>query len=191
MVRFYSQSVHHKRVKPGDEPFGCAGHEAAVSDIGQWPESETQYAESVMENGKSCDFHRADVECLTVGNGVKLKPGNAGIGMGGEAVGDTYLQVAHDIGTGIDRYVARTAGLHETVWTQVVDASHMVIVAVGEQDGVDGRTTGPEELLPNVGAAVNQQIETADLDDGRGAEARIARVCRAAYGTFAQQHRHA
>ena len=78
-----------------------------------------------------------------------------------EAVRHTFAQIAGDIGLAVKREMQ--AGVIMGIRAQVVDAAHVIVVAVGEQSAGQVGTPYPEQLLAEVGAAVDEYGRSAGL----------------------------
>ena len=85
---------------------------------------------------------------------MDVKRRDTGVGMLTEAIGHAFTQVAGHIALAVERKAAVVGA----VGAQVVDAAHMVVVAVGEQRTKQLRASGVKYLRIEVGTAVDEQV---------------------------------
>src|SRR5262249_6711260 len=74
---------------------------------------------------------------------------------------------------------------------QIVDAVHMVGVAVRQDDGIDRAKVRRQELLAQIGRCIDQDARAFVLDDDRHAGTLIFRIARGADRAFAADQRYA
>ena len=81
--------------------------------------------------------------------------------------------------------------LREVECAGVVEPARMIFVVVCQEYGVQVMHVLPQHLGAEIGAGVHQDRQAAVLDQGRGAQALVARVGRAAHLAVAGDHRDA
>lgn len=97
-----------------------------------------------------------------------------------EAVWDAFEEVVGTELLGIDIDIAEDA-----VWAQVVESTHMVVVLMGDEYGIEAAKLHAEHLLTEVGTAVDEYAAVIDIDEGAATQAFVAWVCAGACGTGA------
>ena len=102
-----------------------------------------------------------------------------------ETVGQTGPYVVRNVVLAIDWEI----GI-EAVWTNVVDSSNMVVVAVGNKERVDVVVGSAEHLLAEVGSAIDEYRYAFHSDYCRGSEPTVVRVGRCAGIALATYNRH-
>ena len=79
----------------------------------------------------------------------------------------------------------------EGEWAKVVDAPDVVVVFVGDEDGIQRlRHLDAEHLLAEVRSAVNEKPCVSHLEECRGTQATVARVATGADFALASDLRH-
>ena len=122
-----------------------------IGDISQRSNAVPVDGEPVMIHRQRLYTHALDEERIVIDD-MLLEMRNAGIRVIGKAIWDALMQVAHHVGTGIQRH-----GTLKAVGTQVIKARHMIKMDVRQQDGIDIVVAGAQHLGAEVGAAVNQE----------------------------------
>ena len=82
-------------------------------------------------------------------------------------------------------------GFQQVEGARVVQASGVVLVVVGEQDGIQVPDPCAQHLIAEIGAGVHQDRQSAVFHQGGGAQAFVTRVGGAADRAFAADHRYA
>lgn len=178
---FDTESVYDQNVEILYEFERFGGKVEAVGDVSHAPDAESAYVEPPVPYGDGRDFHAGGGKGKTV-DFVEGESGNSGIEVGGEAVGNAGAQIGRHVGLAVDGQVAAHAVAEGA---QVVDSAHVVVVAVGEEHGVDALCAGAEHLLVEIGAAVYEDRRIAGLNEHRRAHAAVAGVGGAAHGAVA------
>ena len=81
-----------------------------------------------------------------------------------EAVWNACFYVGYDVRLGVDGKWDFAA-----IRTEVVHAAYVVVMTVGDEQRVEVKVGGAEHLLPEIGAAVNQQADALRAHDGGAA----------------------
>ena len=102
---------------------------------------------------------------------MQIEPRNARIEFFGEAIRHRDAQRVGGSLVGIDVDVAENA---ETA--QVVEAGHVVVVDVGEENAVELPKRQRHQLHPNVGAAVDEQARRVAFQQSHATKTAVARV---------------
>ena len=158
-----------------------------IGHVTKIPQPETQHRKPVVHAADRYDAHTLDLERIRI-DGMQVDFRNAGIFGFGERVtelpADAFLHVLF----GID--VHRLSG-------RVVEGPHIVysrdviLVVVSEQDSVQFPHAFAEHLLPEIGAAVDEQTDSVPLDQHGGTQTFVAGIRRSAGIAVAGNHRHA
>ncbi len=192
-VGFVAQRVDYERVCAAHGFDAALGQRLAVGDIpdavcavrGVYAEAE--YGQACVHHGHWQYAYAVDAEFFVWLDDMYVVCGYSRVEMFGKAVWYACAQVVCDIfgavyGKWAGGAVAQRG--YVAVGAQVVDASHVVVVAVRDQERVQRRRPGTQDLLAEVGAAVNQEVCAGQFDYGRGPQPFVPFVpggtCRAA-----------
>ena len=173
-VGFVSQGVYDEGVDALYLLEGLGRHGLAVCDISETAYPEAYDGQLEVENGQRRDLDAVDRKGLVATELVEVELRHTGVRMLAETVRHTVAEVFGHIGTAVNREIAVFA-----IWTQVVDAADVVVVAVGQQRGIEMRRAERQYLLPVIGTAVDEEAAASDIDDGRSTKSFILRVGRA------------
>lgn len=130
---FEAQSVDHERVHSFQirQLFVTDGFH--IGDIDQWSEAIAQYRQLVVHHFYGHDGDVANGERLVLLYGVEGQSRHTGIELRLKAIGHHGMDATHCLTVGID-----IDALLEGVRTQVVYSAHMVVMAMGDENAVDG-----------------------------------------------------
>ena len=132
------------------------------------------------------DLNAFDVEGYARLDDVDVEGGDSEIGMFDKAIGHAGADVVGHIPAAV--YGKRFA---VAIWAQIVEAAYMVVVYVGDNQGIEMWSAGGNHLLTEVGSAVDKYVFVLNFNQGRGSQAAVARVNRGAGFTFAPYLRDA
>lgn len=136
-----------------------------------------------MHDRQGQNLDAVDRERVTV-NLVDGKRRHPRVKMCGETVGDAGPQI---VGYIVFAIHGKMASHCVAEGTHVIDASDMVIMAVGEQHGIDVLCPRCEHLMVEVGAAVDEDDGVAGFKEGRRAHPLVAGVGRATHFAITAQ----
>lgn len=169
-------------------------HCFAVGDVGDavlsvgGVYSVPEYGQCRVHDAHGEDVYVVYVEWLEWLDDVYVVCGHSGVKVFGEAVWHACAQVVCDVlGAVYGEWsgVAVSERGYVAVWSEVVDASDVVVVAVCNQQGVQRGRSGSQYLLAEVGTAVDEDVGARGFDECGCAESVVARVVRCAYGAVA------
>ena len=110
--------------------------------------------------------------------GMQINRWHAWVFLFSKAVGHCLPKTICTDFIGINVYIPKTA-----VGTQVVDTAHMVVVGVGDKDGVDLPKLLLQHLLTEIWSAVYEQTGVFCFEKSRRAKSFVTWVCACAYIT--------
>lgn len=174
-VRLVAQGIDYEGVDAFEQGVILFGERFTVSDVSEWTDAEAEDGELVVHDWQRRDFDAVDAEWLAFCNVVQGECGHAGIRFFGEAVGKPVDDGFGGVFAAVDRKRAVLA-----VRAHVVDAAHVVVVAVCDEHGVEVRGFGAYQLRAYVWAAVDEQVFAANGEYSAGAQAVVAWVGRCA-----------
>ena len=176
-VFLYAQSVYHQRVHAAQGLHRLRRHLLAVGDVGERAKTEADDGQTGVHHPQRHDDVAVDLERVERRQLVYVEGGHTGIEMLGKAVRHAVAQVAGHVGLAPDRERHGVA-----VRAQVVDAADVVVVAVRNQQSVEVWRSLQQNLLPEVGAAVDEEPVAAwSRHQSRSPEPLVARVSRGAH----------
>ncbi len=180
------QGVNHESVHTLQQPHGAFRHLLGIRYISEPPDAESDNRQPIVHNGQRHHFLSGGEKRTIAVDAAHPERRHTGIRMPGEAVGQPRAQVVLHIFRAVYVEVMSVPA----PGAQVVNASHVVVVDVCEQHGVNIGRTGPQHLLAKVRTAVYQQRPAAaGLYQCRTAQPLVARVGRSTRRAAASQLR--
>jgi len=176
-VRFAAEGVEDGDLDATDLGQGGGGDGLAVAEVSQarpaiLTEEEPGRGHAAVWQRQGNDLEIAEGEGPSDHAGVGLEV-TARDGLAGEGVLEDPLKVGHGLGRGVDGQwgVAQIAEA-----PAIVQAHDMVGVAVSEEDRVERADVLAEDLHPELGRGVHDQLDAGGGDVERGAGAMVFRV---------------
>lgn len=164
-----------------EEGKGMFGYFRSIGDIGEAIGLVGQDWHRPVHNGERFYLDIIYGEGEPGQDGVETKIGQTFIGAAGKKIWTSTMKLVDDIGRRVDV---------ESVFVgerpQVVQTTHMVVVYVGEEQGIYMIDSRAQELRAEVRSAVNKNISAVLGVEGRRAHTIVARVGRTAHRAMAQ-----
>jgi len=161
VVRLLAQGVDNEGVAALDIGYLLGVDGLHVGDVDQGTDAIAEDGQVVVHHLKGHDVEVADTEGLVAVNLVQLDGWHTGIAVLGKAIGQHLEHPPAGYGVGIDIDFAKLA-----VGTDVVHASHVVVVGMGDEDAVDAAEGLGHDLLAEIGSAVDEQAGLLGLYQG-------------------------
>ena len=175
---------HLKSLKAGH--FGLR-HEARVCDVGERSDTVAEYGQSEVANLYRLDLHTADRE-LVAADGMQLEGRRTGIGMLLKGVVEV---LADDVQHARHRIDVHGPLLPEIDGPDVVQTRQVVLVLVGDENGIHSGDILAQELLPQVRTGIDEQIHPIHLHESRSTQPVVTRVGGTAHLALASHHGNA
>jgi hypothetical protein len=140
-----------------------------------------------MPDTDRLNFDAVDMQAGFRVNRVQLNAGQPRNGLAKD-VCKPQVHIGGHAFLGVHRHRVATA---EIEGTNVVQPNHMVVVLMGEQDGVEVADSRAQHLLAQIRTGVYQDVGIAAGEQGRRAQALVVWISRGAYPAFAPDHGHA
>ena len=177
LVLVLPQGLDDPAFEPAQLGETLLGH---ADEIGGIPEDavedETQAVDAAMVLEQDLDLHPSQLEFVPRLDGMALQRGLE-IGRRALVLGEQVLEPAPDVVERRRRAVDRDPLAVRPVETaQLVHSSDVVGMRVGEQDRVDARVAGRQQLVADVRPGVDQEVEPVLLDENGAALAPVLRI---------------
>jgi len=190
-VRLASQAIKDQYVEPPQLMQAGGGDRVGVGAVGDVAEAEAEYvAAGPVAQPQWYDRGAQHLERLE-SDGAQLELGHRArmqVFGRGEGVVERSANAIFDLRFAIEGHGPAEIKLHQP---QVVQAKDMVGVSVGVDDRVDDADLLAQELLPQVGRRIDEQIPLGQAEDHAAPRAAIARIVAGAHGAVAANGRHA
>lgn len=180
-----AQCIDHQRFHSIEQGLILGIDGLHIGNIGKAPKAIAQNGKLPVHHLKRNDADIANLKGVAGFDFVQSDSRHARIAMLGKAVGK-HLQhrlAGQAIGIYID--FAELA-----VRANIVHATHVVVVGVGNENAVDAAERLRKNLLTKVGAAVNEQSRLLSFHQYGAAQAFVLRVAALADTALAAYHRH-
>lgn len=148
---FPAQGVDHKRVDALQVGQLRVGNRLHVGDIGHRSDAESENRHLVVHDLYGNNLQIADVQRLMRRDGVEREMWHAGVEMTPKTVEHVVLEAL--AGIGIGKYIDRSEGAERA---HIINPGHMVVMNVGDENAVYFTEREGENLLSEIGTAVNQ-----------------------------------
>lgn len=180
-----AQGVDHKQGHPAQALHLLGLDGLAVGDVGQRAYAVAVDAHLVVPHGYGLHVDALGHKWI-LAHFVQIECGHARIQVLLKAIWHAAAYVVEHVAARIHWELVPVFA----VCPQVVDAAHVVVVDVRDEQRVDVAVAGPQHLGSEIGSAVDEQFLTLVAHYGRCAQAVVARVCRTAHLAVAVDLRH-
>ena len=188
-VLLAAQGVEHDDVGIAELGAGFGANVVGIGEVAEAADAEAQHGQLVVQGPQGLHGHAQHLKGRVVAlDGVQHHAGHAGILVLGKNVGKLLLQLAQHARLGKNGHVRF---LPEVEGPNVVQPGGVVLVLVGEKQGVEVRDAGAQHLLPEIGARINYEAAPAHRQVNGHPQAVVAVVERAAHLAGAANHGHA
>lgn len=181
-----AQGIHHEQLRPRQIRHLALVDGLHIGNISQSPDAETQDRQLTMHHLEGHDLQIADMERLM--RIYLMEPDGR----------DTRITVFYKtVGQHLQhRFLGQRVSINVdfpelAIGSDVVHTSHVIVMAMGDQYTVDLPEGLWKDLLPEVGATVDEQARGIRLDKSRATGTLVVRVWTLAHLTLAADDRHA
>ena len=186
-VRSPAYAAYDEDVHSVEKLYGLGTYVIGVCQVSQPAEPEAQDRESVVHGPYRDNLRSVDAEG-GLAYGVQYEVRYSGITVVPEGVGVLAFERFLDYGLGVDRKCL----VHEIVeCSDIVQASGVVLVHVGQQHGIQFLDAAAQDLLAEIRTGIHDQPQAVIFDVGRGSESFVMEIIRAADRAGAADDGHA
>ena len=157
-----------------------------VCDIGQFSDAIAEDGQFAVHHLDGEDVQVTDLQGFVGVDLMESDGGNARVSVFCEAVGQHLQHALAGDGIGIDIDLTKL-----TVGADIVHASHMVVMTVGDEDTIDLPEGLWQDLLTEVRSTVDEQTGLFGLHQHRAAGPLVSWILTFAHLTLAPDHRYA
>lgn len=186
MLTVEPQRVHHECIYALQIEALAFRDRLHIRDVRQLSETIAHHRQVVVHHLEAQHGNITNVQLHMEGQHMEFQSGHAGIEMICETIRHVVVQSVHSGAIAVNINVAKPA-----IGSQVVDASHMVVMYMCEEHAVYLSVWLAENLLAEVGPTVDEQTRGGCLQQCRCACAMVTRVSASAHLALASYHGHA
>jgi hypothetical protein len=186
MLLFKAQGVDNESANALQIGHLRGGDGLHVGDVGKGADAEAEDGHFAVHHFYWRYLYVADAEGVVFADGVEFEWRRAGVEVLAETIGHNVVDALPRGLVGIESDVAENGK-----GAQVVDASDVVVMQMGEEYAVNGSEGERHELLTDVGSAVDEQSCCHRLYQGSAAKALVVRVSAATHFAGAAQRGNA
>lgn len=159
------QSIDNEHIQSPEQVLLTIWQVFHVGNIANVPDTKPQYGQLTMHHLKGRHGNITDLQAVMRVYPLQFQLGNAGIDISQEAIWQALFQVGGGVVIGIERQFFAV-----TEWSEIVDASHMIVMLMGDQARVDVTLHAySQHLLAKIGTAIYQHTTARGLNQSGGA----------------------
>ena len=177
LVRCVAQSPDDKQADTLEQWQRGIKKSGNVSEVGHITDAITQDGQLAVHDAQGCDRKRTKLQEVPLLYLMQFQFRNAWIAVPYQTIREPLPQVFASIVVGIEGQVSV-----EGKWAEIVNATYVVVVFMGDENGIQ-RIPHPDaqHLFAEVGAAIQQKPCISLFEKCRSTQAAVARIATGAY----------